>query len=76
LTEIKATKELERASGKRAQSANRATNWLRGEYQTLEKKVSSMTTTLSTYRQNICDGHRDKQDLKRTNKGLEKEIKE
>jgi hypothetical protein len=35
-----------------------------------------MTTTLLTYCQNICDGHQDKQDLKRTNKGLKKEIKE
>jgi hypothetical protein len=76
LTEIKATKELERASVKRAQLADRATDRLRGEYESLEKKVSSMTTTLSTYRQNICDGYRDKQDLKKANKGLEKDIKE
>jgi hypothetical protein len=33
LTEIKAAKELERASGKRAQLADRATNRLRGEYE-------------------------------------------
>jgi hypothetical protein len=58
--------------------ADCATDHLHGEYQALETKVTLMTNDNNAF--DVPSKHlrwpRDKQDLKRTNKSLEKEIKE
>jgi chromosome segregation ATPase len=75
LEDIKSAQILEKTAKKAQKQAERETTRARNEYESLHDTIAENSATISKYRQDVVETHREKASLKQTVKDQDKELK-